>query len=42
MQCFCRKFGLLFQNMANTVLEKAVKEVKLVKFVVTSKYWWSW
>ena len=28
--------------MTNIVLEKVVKEVKLVKFVVTSRYWQSW
>ena len=34
------RFGLL--NMAKVVLEKAVKELKLVEVIVTSRYWWSW
>ena len=34
---FCRRFGLLFQNMTNIVLEKIVKELKLDK-VVTPRY----
>ena len=34
MQCFCRRFGLLFQNMAKVVLEEVVTELKLVKIVV--------
>ena len=39
MQCFCRKFGLLFgKDMAKIPLEKVVKELKSVK-VVTSMYW---
>ena len=42
MQCFYRGFGLLFQYMAKIVLEKVVKELKLVKAVVTSTYWRSW
>ena len=35
MKCFCRRVGLLFQNMAKIVLEKVVKELKLVKAFVT-------
>ena len=35
---FCRRFGLLFQNMTNIVLEKIVKELKLDKVVVTPRY----
>ena len=42
MQCFCHRFGLLFQNMAKIVLEKVLKELKLVKIVITSRYWRSW
>ena len=42
MECFCRGFGLLFQYMSKIVLEKVVKELKLVKAVVTSTYWRSW
>ena len=42
MECFCRGFGLLFQYMAKIVLEKVVKELKLVNAVVTSAYWRSW
>ena len=40
--CLSSKCGLLFQNMANMVLEKVVKKLKLVKFVVTSRYWRLW
>ena len=39
MQCFCRKFGFLFQNIAKVVLQKVVKELKLAKVAVTSRYW---
>ena len=39
MQCFYRGFGLLFQYMAKIALEKVVKELKLIKVVVTSTYW---
>ena len=35
MQCFCRRFGLLFQIIAKVALEKVVTELKLVKIVVT-------
>ena len=34
MECFCRGFGLLFQYMAKIVLEKVVKELKLVKLLL--------
>ena len=37
MECFHRGlFSLLFQNMTKIVLEKVVKELKIVKVVVTS------
>ena len=36
MQCFCLRFGLLLQNMAKIILEKVVKELKLVKVFGTS------
>ena len=39
MQCFRRRSGLLFQNLAKIVLEKVVKELKLVKVVGTFRYW---
>ena len=35
MQWSCRRFSLLFENMEKFVLEKVVKELKLVKVIVT-------
>ena len=35
-------FSLLFQNMTKIVLEKVVKELKLVKIVGTFRYWRAW
>ena len=34
MQCFYRGFGLQFQYMAKIVLEKVVKELKLIKLLL--------
>ena len=34
MPCFCRRFRLLFQNMAKIVLEKVAKELKYVKLLL--------
>ena len=34
MQCFRHRFGLVFQNITKIVLEKVVKELKLVQVLV--------
>ena len=34
MQRFRHRFGLVFQNITNIVLEKVVKELKLVQVLV--------
>ena len=31
-----------FQNMTKIVLEEVVKELELVKVIVTSRNWWPW
>ena len=34
MQHFCHRFVVLFQNITKVILEKVVKELKLVKVVL--------